>query len=566
MTKRNTRTKPAVGYIRMSTDKQEESPAQQKAEVLKLADKHGFHIVRWYQDDAISGAKTLKRKGFRQMIEDAKERGDFKAILCWDQDRFGRFDSLEAGEWISPLRRVGVQLVCVVQGRINWDDFAGRMIYQITQEGKHRYLVDLSRNALRGMIHYAKDGNVMGMPTPYGYDRVYFDDNGKEMCRIERGERFRKPRAWTAKFVPEKTRGEVETLRWMFETFASGDRSARSLAVELNERKVPSPSGGEWDFSHVKNLLRHPVYIGTLAYGRRSAGLYHGVGADGDLIESRDPRGDFDGYAPIMIPNNHEAIIDERTFETVQGKLKARSKVSGGRFRKYLLSGVLRCGHCGSIMTGGSQGDGRYQYYKCKRSRVSGTCKNYAVRTETIEATLIKHFRDVWLSTKGQRALRKAIEAVSKKRATDRPSRIAELEQRLASLDAQITKGKQNLLLVDAEDVPDLKRILSDWKDDRAAIAKELAGEARPVDTDADLDADAIIEELHHLEQYLEATESEQARAAMRRIYKTVTLYWKHGEGRYRTLERAEIETHHPFALTGSTSIPQKKRTPKRRG
>jgi len=109
------------------------------------------------------------------------------------------------------------------------------------------------------------------------------------------------------------------------------------------------------------------------------------------------------------------------------------------------------------------------------------------------------------------------------------------------------------LLLVDAEDVPDLKRILSDWKDDRAAIAKELAGQARPVDTDADLDADAIIEELHHLEQYLEATESDQARAAMRRIYQTVTLYWKHGEGRYRTLERAEIETNHPFALTGST-------------
>ncbi len=111
MAKRNTRTKPAVGYIRMSTDKQEESPAQQKAEVLKLADKHGFHIVRWYQDDAISGAKTLKRKGFCQMIEDAKVSGDFKAILCWDQDRFGRFDSLEAGEWISPLRRAGVELV-----------------------------------------------------------------------------------------------------------------------------------------------------------------------------------------------------------------------------------------------------------------------------------------------------------------------------------------------------------------------------------------------------------------------------------------------------------------------
>ncbi len=82
MNKRKTRTKPAVGYIRMSTDKQEESPAQQKVEVLKLADKHGFHIIRWYQDDAISGAETHKRKGFCQMIEDATERGVREHCIC----------------------------------------------------------------------------------------------------------------------------------------------------------------------------------------------------------------------------------------------------------------------------------------------------------------------------------------------------------------------------------------------------------------------------------------------------------------------------------------------------
>ena len=143
-------TKPAVGYSRMSTDKQEDSPAQQKAEINKLAQREGYRVLRWYADHGISGAKTLKRPEFRHMIRDAEERGDFKAILCWDQDRFGRFDSIEAGEWVSPLRRVGVELVTVCQGRIDWDDFAGRLIYQITQEGKHRFLVDLSRNALRG--------------------------------------------------------------------------------------------------------------------------------------------------------------------------------------------------------------------------------------------------------------------------------------------------------------------------------------------------------------------------------------------------------------------------------
>ena len=91
------------------------------------------------------------------------------------EDRFGRFDSIEVGEWVSPLRRVGVELVTVCQGRIDWNDFAGRLIYQITLEGKHRFLVDLSHNALRGMIRFARQEHLLGMATPYGYDRLYIN-------------------------------------------------------------------------------------------------------------------------------------------------------------------------------------------------------------------------------------------------------------------------------------------------------------------------------------------------------------------------------------------------------
>ncbi len=138
------------------------------------------------------GAAKRSPRGGEFAVETTK--GIFRAILCWDQDRFGRFDSIEAGEWVSPLRRAGVELTTVCQGRIDWDDFAGRLIYQITQEGKHRFLVDLSRNSLRGMIRFAKQGNLLGMPTPYGYDRLYFNSSGEEMCRIRRGEKFHKPR------------------------------------------------------------------------------------------------------------------------------------------------------------------------------------------------------------------------------------------------------------------------------------------------------------------------------------------------------------------------------------
>jgi len=89
----------AVGYIRKSSDKQEASPKQQREEIIALAGREGYKLIRWYMDEGISGDATEKRLDFQRMIRDSA-RGDFQAVVCWDQDRFGRFDSIEAGHWI----------------------------------------------------------------------------------------------------------------------------------------------------------------------------------------------------------------------------------------------------------------------------------------------------------------------------------------------------------------------------------------------------------------------------------------------------------------------------------
>ena len=147
----------AVAYVRMSSDKQEASSKQQREEIKKLAKREGYRIIRWYTDEAVSGDATEKRLIFQQMIKDA-ELGEFTAIVAWDQDRFGRFDSIEAGYWIYPLRNAGVCLVTVAQGRIDWNDFTSRIVYGVQQEAKHAYLVDLSRNTTRGLLARAKRG------------------------------------------------------------------------------------------------------------------------------------------------------------------------------------------------------------------------------------------------------------------------------------------------------------------------------------------------------------------------------------------------------------------------
>ena len=173
---------PAVAYLRRSTSRQEKSLDDQRTEIERYAASNGYRILRWFQDDGISGDATERREGFLAFHRAACNGRDFDVILVWDQDRFGRFDSMEAGYWIHPLRKAGVRLVSVTEGPINWDDFTGRVMYSLKQEGKHQFLRDLSRNVMRGQISNAQRGWLCGRMAPYGYDRMLVDEAGATGC------------------------------------------------------------------------------------------------------------------------------------------------------------------------------------------------------------------------------------------------------------------------------------------------------------------------------------------------------------------------------------------------
>ena len=71
---------PAVGYIRMSSDKQEASPKQQRKEIETYAAENNYRIIDWYIDEGISGSRS-DREAFQRLIADAKN-GTFRAVLC----------------------------------------------------------------------------------------------------------------------------------------------------------------------------------------------------------------------------------------------------------------------------------------------------------------------------------------------------------------------------------------------------------------------------------------------------------------------------------------------------
>ena len=98
----------------------------------------------------------------------------------------------------------------------------------------------------------------------------------------------------------------------------------------------------------------------------------------------------------IRVKDGIPAIIDEQTFDLVQKLLKQRKQSKGQHKAKevYLLSGLIKCGICGSPYHGSSRVGGRnkhrYVTYRCsKRKQFETPCRCKEINKEMIDSFII---------------------------------------------------------------------------------------------------------------------------------------------------------------------------------
>lgn len=425
---------PAVGYVRMSSDKQEASPRQQREEIEQLAIGR-YKIRRWYQDDGISGAESTKRKGFLQLITDATEKGDFSAVLCFDQDRFSRFEPIEANYYWHILSEANVKLVTVAQGELDFADLGGWLTASVTQYGKAQYLRDLSRNVLRARLSNARAGRWTGNRAPYGY-------------RLENG------RLLLAE--PEK----VETIRWIFEQYAYTDTTLHNIANKLNERGISPPSERKayWQRSTIQTILRREAYTGRIAQLKETKGKFFTI-RDGSIAPVC---GEKDKPASEWFYVDCPQIIDPDLFAKAATKMEAR------RYRKTpkrtgkvgLLAGVLFCSHCGSKMTaasGNKRDSDAERFYQCSAYSAGGKakCHRNRFRESTAIDFLIPKLQEVVFTDLNYDRLREAIRKELLRRQRSTPVDIRSLETQLGKVEKELAAVARELKRV-PDDLYDL--------------------------------------------------------------------------------------------------------------
>ena len=325
--------KNAVIYARFSSHAQNEQSIEgQLKECYAFAERSGLRIVHEYIDRALTGT-TDKRPEFLQMIEDSKRKG-FQFVVVYQLDRFAR-NRYDSATYKAKLKKNGVRVLSAKENIT--DDASGILIEGVLESMAEYYSAELSQKIKRGIAISASKCKFFGGKVPLGYKI----DEKKDYV------------------INEET---APIVKRMFEMLAGGYNYAQ-IARYMNERGIPTSTGGKWGKNSFNGIFSNRRYLGKY--------IFHDEEIDGGIPQ----------------------LIDEQLFADVQKVLEryAAAPSRGKAKVEYLLSEKLLCGKCGHKMTGissTSKSKKIHHYYKCV-GVTKGVCDKRTIRKQFIEDEIV---------------------------------------------------------------------------------------------------------------------------------------------------------------------------------
>jgi recombinase/resolvase-like protein len=300
---------PAAQYVRMSTDDQQFSIANQQVAIEQYANKHGFTIVATYSDPGKSGLALQHRQGLRALLRDVTgESPKYRAILVYDVSRWGRFQDVdEAAHYEFLCRQAGIPVYYCAEPFTNDGTLPSAIAKAMKRTMAAEYSRELSVKVLTGKIRLANLGFWVCGRAGYGLRRMMISEDGKRKHVMQQGEQ--KYLHIDRTILVPGPRREVRWVRRIYEMYMEG-MTANGIAQYLNQKRVRLLSNG-WDYSAVLRVLRNPKYVGSNIWNKTS----------GKLGSRRIP---LPRQFWIIKPNAFLPIIDQQTFDRVQRLLARR--------------------------------------------------------------------------------------------------------------------------------------------------------------------------------------------------------------------------------------------------
>jgi site-specific DNA recombinase len=317
--------KQCFGYMRVSTQKQGEgvSLEAQRAAIEQFASRNEIEIIHWFEEKQ-TAAKS-GRPIFGAMLRQLK-RHKAAGIVMHKIDRSAR----NFADWakIGDLADAGIDVHFATE-TLDFRSRGGRLSADIQAVIAADYIRNLRDECLKGMYGRLKQG-LYPWGAPLGYR-----NNGKG-----------KPKTPDPLVAP--------LIRELFELYATGSHSIRSLRHAMTARGLRGTAGAPLSKHGIEVILANPFYCGIMK-----------VRSTGDIY-----------------PGCHEPLIPASLFERVQ-LIKAGKAGKKVTRHNHLYRGLFHCAFCGYAMIPERQ-KGRV-YYRCHTS----SCPTTAVREDQIESAIL---------------------------------------------------------------------------------------------------------------------------------------------------------------------------------
>jgi DNA invertase Pin-like site-specific DNA recombinase len=521
----------AAVYVRMSTEKQDDSPERQRSLIRPYLAARDYVVVAEYEDLVKKGWDET-RPGLQDLIADAG-RGLFDVIVVDEWNRLSRLDLVDTVRHVvGPLQDAGVRLDTAKDGPVEWGDFAGQIKLLLHTHASAAETQTLARRTLSRLVEMAKTGSLFQGPTPYGYAAVAVAGR----------------RVSLAPGDPE----QVETVRFLFDAYVNRGLGFTALARHLTDAGRPPPGDGTgWHPSTIRDIIDSPVYAGHYRWNSES-GRRHAWYADGELKASAKARGK-DGARrvrnkpadQVTLPNTHVPLVGQDLWDQAQ-RVRAARRTGGRTSSRGVrpLTGVLHCFHCGRVMYRTVPRPGCPAKFRCAGNmrKLPGwdPCKCYQVREEDAWEWVFAFLKDTLFGDRAVAAYRQEAAKEAGRRADPKARKavlavVKKLEKKLKTSYDSLTVTPKHLTgpLID---------IIEGLTRDLAAAKSRLA----ELDVDPAAEAEAAVGHLQELFDNMKAAMEKGDAGATNAVLR---LLVERVDVEFVTRRTARKEWHDPVRL-----------------
>ena len=315
----------AAQYVRMSTEHQKYSIANQSAAILLYANSHAMEIVRSYCDAGKSGLHIKGRDALQELIATVESgHADFESILVYDVSRWGRFQDIdEAAHYEFLCKRAGIRIHYCAEQFGHENSSITNLLKSIKRTMAAEYSRELSVKVYSGQCRIANMGYSVGGCPPFGMRRCLVDANGVPKFELHAGQR--KALHTDRVVLVPGPQSEIRVIRKIFDLITKEGMGPDDIARRLNRDEIPSPKGKEWMRSVVWRILTNPKYMGDFVWSQRNHKLSTSWKWNPQKLWVVKPK--------AIIP-----LISPAQFALAQERLRARSP----KFTNEELLDILR--------------------------------------------------------------------------------------------------------------------------------------------------------------------------------------------------------------------------------